>query len=168
MTTKIHAAVNENGKLQKVQLTPGQQIDVTQASILLEYQRAEKEIADKAYVSEEVRKTIQRLGVGPAIPSRKGTRKTTLRQRSLSTKKYHRTFFNVQNGSKIESLRFEHRDRFLAVLALYLIITWRSFFSVAPVERTASRRAMGSTLRRKGSMYGKWSVALHLRDVLHI
>jgi IS5 family transposase len=74
LTTKIHAAVSENGKLQKVQLTPFQQNDVTQAQSLLENEQAEKVVADKAYDSDEVCKTIRRLGARPAIPSRREMR----------------------------------------------------------------------------------------------
>ena len=38
-------------------------------------------------------------------------------------------FFKVlKSGCKIESRRFEHMDRFLPALALYLIIAWRSLY----------------------------------------
>lgn len=45
-------------------------------------------------------------------------------------------FFKVlKSGCKIESRRFEHIDRFLPALALYMIIAWRSFY-VCRVSRT--------------------------------
>ncbi len=43
----------------------------------------------------------------------------------------------LKSGCKIESRRFEHIDRFLPSLALYLIIAWRSFY-VCRVSRTHS------------------------------
>lgn len=45
-------------------------------------------------------------------------------------------FFKVlKSGCKIESRRFEHIDRFLPSLAVYMIIAWRSFY-VCRVSRT--------------------------------
>lgn len=45
-------------------------------------------------------------------------------------------FFKVlKSGCKIESRRFEHIDRFLPSLALYLIVAWRSLY-VCRVSRT--------------------------------
>ena len=38
-------------------------------------------------------------------------------------------YFKVlKSGCKIESRRFEHMDRFLPALALYMIIAWRSLY----------------------------------------
>ena len=45
-------------------------------------------------------------------------------------------YFKVlKSGCKIESRRFEHMDRFLPALALYMIIAWRSLY-VCRVSRT--------------------------------
>jgi len=45
-------------------------------------------------------------------------------------------YFKVlKSGCKIESRRFEHLDRFLPALALYMIIAWRSLF-ICRVSRT--------------------------------
>jgi len=52
-------------------------------------------------------------------------------------------FFKVlKSGCKIESRRFEHIDRFLPALGLYLIIAWRSFY-VCRVSRTHSKVSCG-------------------------
>ena len=45
-------------------------------------------------------------------------------------------YFKVlKSGCKIESRRFEHMDRFLPALALYMIIAWRSLY-ICRVSRT--------------------------------
>ena len=49
-------------------------------------------------------------------------------------------FFKVlKSGCKIESRRFEHMDRFLPALALYLIIAWRSLY-VCRLSRTLATK----------------------------
>ena len=56
-------------------------------------------------------------------------------------------FFKVlKSGCKIESRRFEHMDRFLPALALYMIIAWRSFY-ICRVSRTHSDSPCSSVYR---------------------
>jgi len=49
-------------------------------------------------------------------------------------------FFKVlKSGCKIESRRFEHIDRFLPALSLYLIVAWRSLY-ICRISRAAQNR----------------------------
>ncbi|MEZ6138858.1 MAG: IS4 family transposase [Pirellulaceae bacterium] len=49
-------------------------------------------------------------------------------------------FFKVlKSGCKIESRRFEHIDRFLPALSLYLIVAWRSLY-ICRISRAAPNR----------------------------
>ena len=66
-------------------------------------------------------------------------------------------YFKVlKSGCKIESRRFEHIDRFLPALALYMIIAWRSLY-VCRVSRTHADRSCELLYApRNGRVYGKW------------
>jgi transposase len=126
LTTKIHAAVNENGRLQKVQLTPGQQNDVTQAHTLLENQHSEKVVADKAYDSDEVRKTIRRLGARPVIPSRKGIRKRRYDKEDYKQRNVIERLFNRMKHFRRVATRYDKTDEsflgFIFAAALFIVI----------------------------------------------
>lgn len=50
-------------------LTPGQAADITQAEALLDGEVGDHVIADKAYDSTALRRTITGLGANPVIPS---------------------------------------------------------------------------------------------------
>lgn len=66
-------------------------------------------------------------------------------------------FFKVlKSGCKIESRRFEHLDRFLPALSLYLIIAWRSLY-VCRVSRTFPD-ASCETLYTEAEWKGVWQV----------
>lgn len=66
-------------------------------------------------------------------------------------------FFKVlKSGCKIESRRFEHIDRFLPALSLYLIVAWRSFY-VCRVSRTHSD-ASCEVLYTEAEWKGVWQI----------
>lgn len=66
-------------------------------------------------------------------------------------------FFKVlKSGCKIESRRFEHLDRFLPALSLYLIVAWRSLY-VCRVSR-AFPDASCETLYTEAEWKGVWQV----------
>jgi len=67
-STKLHVAVNGLGLPVELQLTPGQQADVTQAQALLEGHRPAAVIADKAYDSDALLGTIRQQGAEAVIP----------------------------------------------------------------------------------------------------
>ena len=66
-------------------------------------------------------------------------------------------FFKVlKSGCKIESRRFEHLDRFLPALSLYLIVAWRSLY-VCRISR-ACPDASCETLYTEAEWRGVWQV----------
>jgi transposase len=69
-STKVHVAVNGLGLPVELQLTPGQQADVTQAAALLEGHQPAAVIADKGYDSDALITTIQTKGAEAVIPPR--------------------------------------------------------------------------------------------------
>lgn len=69
--TKIHLAVDALGNPVSIELSPGQDADVTQAERLLGDHQPEAVIADKGYDSNAVVEAIEARGAEAVIPSRK-------------------------------------------------------------------------------------------------
>ena len=78
MTTKLHAAVDQDGRLLRLIVTPGQRGDAPQALALLDGLRPQHVIADAAYDSDAIRVAIARAG-GRACIKPNPTRKTKKR-----------------------------------------------------------------------------------------
>ena len=75
-------------------------------------------------------------------------------------------YFKVlKSGCKIESRRFEHMDRFLPALALYMIIAGGVCTSVGSVALTKIYPVSWSTRSRNGKVCGGWSNAVNLPGV---
>jgi transposase len=70
-STKIHVAVNGEGKPVKLHLTEGECHDVTCAEVLLEGLAPKHVIADKGYDSDPLRQKIRSAGAKPVMPSRR-------------------------------------------------------------------------------------------------
>jgi transposase len=75
LTTKIHVVVDAIGRLIQGRLSAGQVHDVTQASALLDGVPAQCVMADKAYDSDELRRTICDAGAKAVIPPRANRRR---------------------------------------------------------------------------------------------
>ena len=69
MSTKLHLLVDALGQLVRIVLTPGQAHDATQAQALLEGQRAQRVIADKAYDADRIHQAVTDIGAHAVIPS---------------------------------------------------------------------------------------------------
>ena len=69
-STKIHLSVSGLGLPVEIRLTPGQKADVTQAEPLLEGYSPAAVIADKAYDSDALVKTVETKGAEAVIPSK--------------------------------------------------------------------------------------------------
>jgi len=67
-STKIHVSVSGLGLPVEIRLTPGQKADVTQAEPLLEGYSPAAVIADKAYDSDPLVKTVETKGAEAVIP----------------------------------------------------------------------------------------------------
>jgi transposase len=70
VSTKIHVAVDGQGKPTQILLSPGQDHDVTKAPELMRDSPADKVIADKAYDSDPLIAQIAAQGATPVIPPR--------------------------------------------------------------------------------------------------
>ena len=110
MTTKIHAAVNDSGKGVKFTLTPGQRNDITEADALLEDMEPQHVIADKAYDSNDLRKTIRKSGAKPVIPSRKGTRRRRYDKKLYKLRNVIERFFNRLKHYRRIATRYDKTD----------------------------------------------------------
>ena len=89
-TTKIHAMVDALGNPIKFILTPGQSSDVTQASELLKNISNAHVIADRGYVSDELRSELIQRNCTVVIPNK------------CNTKNYFYDRFIYQDRYKIE------------------------------------------------------------------
>jgi transposase len=67
-STKIHVLVNGMGLPVEIQITPGQQADITQAANLLEGYQPEAVLADKGYDSDALVNAIEAKGAAAVIP----------------------------------------------------------------------------------------------------
>ena len=110
MTTKIHAAVNDSGKVVKLTLTPGQRHDITEAGSLLEEIKAEHVIADKAYDSDDLREIIRKGGGKPVIPSRKGIRRRSYNKELYKLRNVIERFFNRLKHFRRIATRYDKTD----------------------------------------------------------
>jgi hypothetical protein len=73
-STKIHAAVDDEGRPLKLHLTEGERHDVSCADALLKDLDPEFVISDKGYDSDALRTKIRGIGAKPVIPSRRNQR----------------------------------------------------------------------------------------------
>jgi putative transposase len=71
LTTKIHMLADTFGRPLRFRITPGQASDIRSAADLLEGQRAEAVLADKAYDSNDLRDTIAAMKAEAVIPSKR-------------------------------------------------------------------------------------------------
>jgi len=93
------------GKAVRFTLTDAQSNDIIAAEKLLDELAPEPVLADKAYHSDDLRKTIPKSGAKPVIPSRKGTRR----------RRYDKTLYKLRN----------HIERFLNQLKHYRRVATR-------------------------------------------
>ena len=126
MTTKIHAAVSEAGRAQRLILTPGQRNDVTQAELLIEDTHAKQVIADKGYDSDEVRKQIRRTGAKSVIPSRRGIRKRRYNKTIYRDRNVVERFFGRLKHFRRVATRYDKTDEsflaFVHLATLFVVI----------------------------------------------
>jgi transposase len=124
--TKLHIAVETEGRPVELTLTPGQAHDMTQASRLLGDHDPRYLIADKGYDSDEFIAEIRTHGSTPVIPSRAG--RTVARR--LLRKQYRRRnhverFVNRIKHFRRVATRYEKTARnFLGFVQLAALFCW--------------------------------------------
>lgn len=112
MTTKLHAAVDEQGRLLRLILTPGQRGDAPQAPALLGGLRPKHVIADAAYDSDAIRTLIRRMKAKACIkpnPTRK-RRKRYDRSRYKHRNVIERFFRRIKQCRRVAT-RYEKKPQ---------------------------------------------------------
>jgi transposase len=129
LTTKLHAAVNESGRLLRLILTPGQRGDAPQAEVLLEGLRAKHVLADTAYDSDAIRTLIRKMKARACIkpnPTRK-RKKRYDRQRYKHRNVIERFFRRIKQCRRVAT-RYEKKA------ANFLSFIWLAAGVTAKVE----------------------------------
>jgi transposase len=101
-STKLHLAVDAEGRPVELTLTPGQEHDITQASRLLADHEPDYVIADKAYDCDAFIAEIHDRGSVAVIPARAGR---TVQRRLL------RRIYRLRNQAERSVNRFKHFRR---------------------------------------------------------
>ena len=115
-------AVNGLGLPVELQLTPGQQADVTQAEALLDGYRPAVVIADKGYDSDALIGTIQANGAEAVIPPRKNRTEARVYDRHLyKDRNLVERFLNRIKRCRRVATRYEKlKQTFLGIIHLAL------------------------------------------------
>ena len=125
MTTKLHAAVDGDGRLRRLIVTPGQRGDAPQAEALLRGVKPKHVIADAAYDSDAIRGLIAVSGGRACIkpnPTRK--RKKRYDRRRYKHRNVIERFFRRIKQCRRVATRYEKKaDNFAAFLWLAAGIT---------------------------------------------
>ena len=110
MTTKLHAAVDQDGRLRRLVVTPGQRGDAPQAPALMEGLRPGHVIADAAYDSDAIRSHVAASGGRACIkpnPTRK-RKKRYDRQRYRRRNVIERFFRRIKQCRRVAT-RYEKK-----------------------------------------------------------
>jgi transposase len=86
--TKIHAVVDGRGAPQVLELSAGNEADVSHALTLLESVAARNAVADKAYDSDPLRDGLTKRGTTPCIPPRSNRTAPRPYKRSLYRRRH--------------------------------------------------------------------------------
>ena len=120
-TTKIHAAVDGNGRPRSLHLTPGQTGDCTQAPQLLDgIEKGTKVVADKAYDTDAVLDLIAEADGVAVIPSKSNRKKPRqLDQETYARRNIVERFFGRIKEFRRVATRYEKLARnFLSTVML--------------------------------------------------
>jgi len=125
LTTKLHAAVDQNGRLRRLVVTPGQRGDAPQAPVLLPGLKPKHVIADAAYDSDTIRGLIHQAKAKACIrpnPTRK--RKKRYDRRRYKHRNVIERFFRRIKQCRRVATRYEKKAvNFAAFLWLAAGIT---------------------------------------------
>lgn len=126
MSTKLHLAVDAQGRPVELSLTAGQAHDVTQASRLLADHEPNYVIADKAYDSDEFLQQIEERGSTAVIPARSGrTVERRLLRRQYRRRQEAERFVNRIKHFRRIATRYEKTARnFLGFVQLAALCCW--------------------------------------------
>jgi transposase len=125
-TTKLHALVDGLGYPVRLELTPGQVHDVTQALCLLEAVSNANVLADKAYDSRAWVERLEARGCQVVIPSRRRNKHPRTIDKHLYNERFLvENFFQKIKRFRRIAMRFEKlAAHFLAMVTLASILVW--------------------------------------------
>lgn len=128
-TTKIHALTDGLGRCIKFTLTPGQVHDSTQLESLLEGERCENVLADKAYDSNSIRTYIESMGSIPVIPGKKNRIEKIQYDKHIYKERHLvENFFQFIKRFRRIGTRYEkHAQNFAGMLIIGCILQWSIF-----------------------------------------
>lgn len=123
-STKIHAAVNGQGRPVRFALTGGQRHDMVEAETLLKGLSPKHVIGDKGYDSDPLRKMIRRQGAKPVIPARAGNRRRRYDREKYKLRNVVERYFSRVKHYRRVATRYEKTDpNYLGFLCVASILT---------------------------------------------
>jgi transposase len=127
-TTKLHALVDGLGYPVRLELTPGQIHDVTQALRMLERVSNASVLADRAYDSRTVVEQLEARGCQVVIPSRRRSRHPRTIDKHLYKERFLvENFFQKIKRFRRIAMRFEKlAAHYLAMVTLASMLVWLS------------------------------------------
>lgn len=126
VSTKIHAVTDTQGRPLHIEITPGQQHDVTMAEQLLVYVQGQACIADTGYDSNKFIAAIKAKGLVPVIPSNPSRKEPLPLDKNLYGLRYNveRFFHSLKRFRRIAT-RYEKTARnYMAFLHLTCTLIW--------------------------------------------
>lgn len=124
LSTKIHAICAALGNPVEIDITPGQDADITQAEPLLENIGPDAFLADRAYDADRLVDRLIQRGITPVIPSKRN--RTTRRKTDFSLyreRNHVERFFNKLRQFRAIANRYDKlKSTFLAAVQFASII----------------------------------------------
>ncbi len=126
VSTKIHAVTDTSGKPLHVEITPGQQHDVTMAEHLLSHVHGKAFIADTGYDSNKVIEAIKAKGLVPVISSNPSRKEPLPLDKKLYALRYRvECFFHSLKRYRRIATRYEKTAcNYLAFLHVACAMIW--------------------------------------------
>lgn len=110
-STKIHAAVNDQGIPVRFALSGGERHDLSKAESLIDKLSPDYVVADKGYDSDPLREQIRCQGAKPVIPSRRGYRRRRHDRTRYKFRNIIERFFNRLKNYRRVATRYDKKDR---------------------------------------------------------
>ena len=127
VSTKVHALVDTQGRPLHIELTPGQQHESTVAeSIITQYARGKKLIADTGYDSNALRACVRERGMTAVIhPSASRKQRPRLNRKAYRIRYMVEVFFHNLKRFRGLATRFEKTARhYLSQLHVVCSLLW--------------------------------------------
>ncbi len=125
-STKLHLAVDAEGRPFELTVTPGQEHDICQAPRLLADHEPPYVIADKGYDSDELVRHVEKRGSTAVIPSRSGcTTPRRLLKRQYRRRNHVERFVSRIKHFRRVTTRYEKTARnFLGLIKVAALFSW--------------------------------------------